>query len=280
METNTTTAPETITAPEESTGIAPGSILETGEIAPPSLPVVPEEKPEWLPEKYWREGKADFESMAKSHAGLEQLLGKKSKSVLVPNDKSTPEELAEYRKAMGVPDKPEDYLERIRPEIMPEGVQFDDNLAKAAAAIAQKHNIPPAALRELAALQMTQVQALNQTVTAAAMQELESGKVELAKVYGDQLPAKLEIAKRAAATVGVNPASRGFTDPDVVKAFITLAEKLSDDQLISAESAGSGSAGMARAVAIMTNTDDPYHERYTNGDPEAVDLVRRFMRQG
>lgn len=282
MSTETATIEPTTTPTAEpttpSTGIEPGSMLATGDVAPPSLPQAPAEKPEYVPDKFWREGKVDTEAMAKSYSGLEQLLGKKASAVIVPNEKSTPEEIAAYRKAVGVPETPDAYVEKIKPEALPEGIHFDENLAKVAGEIAHKYNVPPAALRELVSLQISQVQAMQQVATQEAIKELESGKHELAKVYGDQLPAKLELAKRAAATVGINPASRGFTDPDVVKGFIALAEKLSEDKLVSAEAAGTG-GGERAAKDIQTNPDNPYYERYQNGDPEVVDLVRRYRMQ-
>lgn len=275
----TTTTTSEFTTPTPSTGIEPGSILATGDVAPPAMPQAPVEKPEYVPDKFWRDGKVDTEAMAKSYSGLEQLLGKKASAVVVPNEKSTPEEVAAFRKAIGVPETPDAYVEKIKPEALPEGIHFDENLAKVASEIAHKYNVPPAALRELTNLQIAQVQAMQQMATQEAIKELETGKQELAKVYGDQLPAKLELAKRAAATVGVNPSSRGFTDPDVVKGFITLAEKLSEDKLVSAESAGMG-GGERAAKDIQTNPENPYYERYQNGDPEIVDLVRRYRMQG
>jgi len=277
METDTLDTPTTETA---TPGLEPGNLLATGDVAPPALPSDPPAKPDYVPDKFWRDGQPDVEAMAKSYTGLEQLLGKKANAVMVPTDKSTPEEVAAYRKALGVPEKPEEYIERIKPEALPEGVHFDENLAKMASEIALKHNIPPAALKELAQLQVSQVQGLMQAATQGAMQELQAGEAELKKTYGEELPKKLDLAKRAAATVGINPASRGFTDPDVVKGFIALAEKLSEDKLVSSDSIGAPGGGMSKAKEIQTNPDNPYYQRYQDGDPEVVDLVRRYMQQG
>ena len=95
------TAPANLNATTEGTLLSSAPTSTTTAQAEPAEPV---EKPEWLPEKYWRNDKIDVESMAKGFNGLEQLLGKKANSVPVPNEKSTPEEVSAYRKAKGAND--------------------------------------------------------------------------------------------------------------------------------------------------------------------------------
>ena len=85
------TAPANLNATTEGTLLSSAPTSTTTAQAEPAEPV---EKPEWLPEKFWREDKADVEALSKSYQGLEQLLGKKANSVPVPNDKSTPEEVS------------------------------------------------------------------------------------------------------------------------------------------------------------------------------------------
>ena len=55
------------------------------------------------------------------------LKGKTEGTVRVPGEKATPEETAAFRKAVGVPEKPEGY-EVVRPEKMPEGMQYYEAL--------------------------------------------------------------------------------------------------------------------------------------------------------
>jgi hypothetical protein len=232
------------------------------------------EKPEWLPEKFWRNDAADVESLAKSYQGLEQLLGKKAKAVVPPDEKSSPEEWATWRKTLGVPDKPEDY--KIKPEQLPEGFSWDEQSAKRVAEVAHKHNIPAAALQDLVKFDLERQQMMQQAAISMAQQELESGREELKRVYGDKMDEKITLAKRAALTVGANPLSRGFVDPEVMKAFVSLAEKLSDDKLVAGDQT-TASSSRARARDIMTNKANPMYARYQEGDPEVVDQVRRML---
>ena len=232
------------------------------------------EKPEWVPEKYWRNDKIDVESMAKGFNGLEQLLGKKANAIVPPNEKSTPEEISAYRKAIGVPESPEAY--NLKPEQLPEGVTWDDNVAKKAAELAHKHHIPAAAMQEFMRFDMERAALMNQAAAQMIETQLETGRAELQKVWGDKMPEKIELARRAAVTAGVDPTSQGFVDPQVVKAIVNLAEKLSDDKLVAGDQTGASST-RARARDIMTNQANPLYSRYQEGDAEVVDQVRRML---
>jgi hypothetical protein len=235
---------------------APASVTD----APASQPV---EKPDWVPEKYWRNDKIDVESMAKGFNGLEQLLGKKANAIVPPTEKSTPEEVAAYRKAIGVPESPE-------------GVTWDEGVAKRAAELAHKHNVPAAAMKEFMKFDMERAALMNQAAANMIEEQLQQGRAELERVWGDKMPEKIELARRAAVTAGVDPTSQGFVDPQVVKAIVSLAEKLSDDKLVAGDQTGVSST-RARARDIMTNQANPLYARYQEGDAEVVDQVRRML---
>jgi hypothetical protein len=248
---------------------APASVTD----APAAEPVLTE-KPDWVPEKYWRNDKIDVESMAKGFNGLEQLLGKKANAIVPPTEKSSPEEVAAYRKAIGVPESPEGY--QLKPEQLPEGVTWDENVAKRAAELAHKHNVPAAAMQEFMKFDMERAALMNQAAAGMIDAQLEAGRTELQRVWGDKMPEKIELARRAAVTAGVDPSSQGFVDPQVVKAIVNLAEKLSDDKLVAGDQTGISST-RARARDIMTNQANPLYTRYQEGDSEVVDQVRRML---
>jgi hypothetical protein len=272
------TAVPASTPPANTNSTVEGTLLASAPSSTTDAPVQGEqsvaEKPEWLPEKFWRDDKADMEALAKSYQGLEQLLGKKANAIVPPSEKSSPEEVAAYRKAIGVPESPEGY--KLKPDTLPEGVQFDEATAKRAAELAHKHNIPASAMQEFMKFDMERAAMMSQAAAGMIEAQLESGRQELQKVYGDKFPEKIELARRAALTAGVDPASHGFVDPQVVKAIVTLAEKLSDDRLVEGNQT-SVSSTRARARDIMTNASNPLYLRYQEGDPEVVDQVRRML---
>jgi hypothetical protein len=264
------------TAPAANTNTTTEGTLLSGAPASATDAPAPEvaDKPEWLPEKFWRNDKADIESLAKSYQGLEQLLGKKANAIVPPTEKSSPEEVAAYRKAIGVPESPEGY--QLKPEQLPEGVTWDENVAKRAAELAHKHNVPAAAMQEFMKFDMERAALMNQAAAGMIEAQLEAGRTELQRVWGDKMPEKIELARRAAVTAGVDPSSQGFVDPQVVKAIVNLAEKLSDDKLVAGDQTGVSST-RARARDIMTNQGNPLYARYQERDPEVVDQVRRML---
>lgn len=265
------TAPANTNTTSEGTLLSGAPTSATDAPAPAAEPV---EKPEWLPEKFWRNDKADVEALSKSYQGLEQLLGKKANAIVPPTEKSTPEEVAAYRKAIGVPDSPEGY--NLKPEQLPEGVTWDDNVAKRAAELAHKHNVPAAAMQEFMQFDMERAAMMQQAAATMIDAQLQQGRAELERVWGEKMPEKIELARRAALTAGVDPSSQGFVDPAVVKAIVSLAEKLSDDKLVAGDQTGVSST-RARARDIMTNQANPLYARYQEGDPEVVDQVRRML---
>jgi len=40
------------------------------------------------------------------------------------------------------------------------------------------------------------------------------------------------------------------------------------------------STGRSAAKDIQTNPENPYYQRYKDGDPDVVDLVRRYIKEG
>lgn len=264
------------TTPANTQTTSEGTLLSGAPASTTTAPAEsqPVEKPDWLPEKFWTDKGPNVEAILKSYQGMEQLVGRKAQAILPPTEKSTPEEIAEYRKAIGVPETPEGY--NLKPEQIPDGVTWDEATAKKAAELAHKHNVPAAAMQEFLKFDMERAAMMNQAAATMIDAQLEAGRQELQKVYGDKMPEKIELARRAALTVGVDPASQGFVDPQVVKAIVALAEKLSDDKLVSGDQTGVSST-RARARDIMTNQANPLYARYQEGDPEVVDQVRRML---
>ena len=250
-----------------------------GQQQPAQQQQAPTERPDWMPEKFWTDKGPNVEMLAKSYHGLEQLLGKKAQALIPPSDKSTPEELAEWRKALGVPETADGYELRA-PDKLPDGVTWDDATAKKVAEIAHKHHIPAAAIKDLLAFDLERQagRAALDTETLKAMAETEHKEAlaDLKKTFGDKMDTKIALAQRAVATVGGDPNSRGFSDPAVVKVLVGLAEKLSDDTLVAAGQA-TPQSGKSAAKDIQTNPQNPLYAQYQAGDPEIVDRVRRML---
>jgi hypothetical protein len=211
--------------------------------------------------------------MAKALASANHLIGKK---LGVPTDKSSPEEVAAFRQALGVPEKVEEY--KFAPTALPEGITWSEDLAKPFAEIAHKHNVPPGAMAALAD-QFAKFEAAKVGVMQEQydMQRKE-GIASLQKEWGGKFSENIGVAKQAAKLAGVDSNSHGFSDPEVVRGFVRLAAMMSEDKVGRAGGAAEMLSGAARAKDIMTNSDNAWHKRYQEGDPEAVALVTGLLK--
>jgi hypothetical protein len=239
-----------------------------------------------LPEELgdYRNGLAKFKTVAdfaKSYQGLEQKLGSNAKMVAIPDDKSKPEEVAEYRKAMGIPEKPEDY--KLMPEKFPEGVTpWPKELIAPFETIAHKFNVPPAAMKAF------MEENIRQHVMSTAAQgemiqaSLAKGREELQKKFGDKFEPTVKGATAAVTWAGEDPQSHGFADPAVVRTIAFLRAKISEDTLVRAGAGGetgTTNTGPALAKQITTDKTHPDHAKYHEGDPDVVAKVRRLYQQ-
>lgn len=213
--------------------------------------------------------------MAKALANANALIGKK---LGVPNEKSSPEEVAAFRRAMGVPESLEEY--KFAPESLPEGMTWNDDMAKPYAEIAHKHGIPPAAMKELVA-QHAKTEAFKMEAIQATYEKQRTEAVQtLQKEWGNDFGKNIGLAKQAAKMAGVDANSHGFSDPEVVRGFVRMAQMMSEDKVGRSMGGTEFLTGTARAKDIMSNPENVWHKRYMEGDREAAALVTSLLKQG
>jgi hypothetical protein len=85
----------------------------------------PQGRPEWFPEKYWKDDRPDNEALAKGYTSLEKLLG--SDKVPVPKSDDDADGWDRWYKATGRPDDAKGY-EFEKPDKLPDG--FYDETAE------------------------------------------------------------------------------------------------------------------------------------------------------
>lgn len=213
--------------------------------------------------------------MAKALANANALIGKK---LGVPNEKSSPEEVAAFRRSLGIPDSIDEY--KFAPDALPEGMTWDDNNVKNYAEIAHKHNIPPAAMKAL----VTEHAKMEHFKMQGIQAQIEKQHVEavntLKKEWGNEFEKNIGLAKQAAKIAGVNANSQGFADPEVVRGFVRMAQMMSEDKVGRSMGGVEFLSGAARAKDIMSNPENSWHKRYMEGDREAATLVTGLLKQG
>ena len=84
-------------------------------------------RPEWAPEKFWKDNKVDHEGLGRSYQSLEKLLG--YEKVPVPKSEDDAEGWERYFRAAGKPEKADDYEFKVEREKLPQNF-YDEEAEK------------------------------------------------------------------------------------------------------------------------------------------------------
>jgi hypothetical protein len=220
----------------------------------------------------------DPAAMAKTLINQQRLLGKKADAVILPNDKSTPEEWAAFRSKLGVPETPDAYP--TKPSDLPEGFEWNEAQAKQFNAFAHEKGLTPAQAEALMSWDAQRSAAQAADEAQAAAKEYDAGKKALAEAWGEKFDTNMAVVKRACQVTGLDPNSKGLSDPNVIVALERFSRMVSDDKIVSSDSTATFMAGKAKGIDIIKNPQNPYHERYMNGDPEINTLVLDLIKNG
>lgn len=218
-----------------------------------------------------------FDEYLKGQKERESLLGKKGLVEPLPAD-ATKEQVAErsalLRKINQAPEDAKGYgLAK------PEGVDdklWDQAYADQIAAVAHKHGLPPAALKELAQVELTYVQQ-QQKAQADADKAFYDGQDKLIRdgltKDGLDFGKGKELAERAGRKWGVDPASPLMKNATVFMLLTRLAKAQSEDELIKGELETMGINGAMTAEQadkaandIMRNKENPLYDAFKNRD--------------
>jgi hypothetical protein len=219
----------------------------------------------------------DIDGVFKTLVSQQRLLGKKADAVIVPNEKSTPEEWAEFNKRIGLPDSPDKYA--ARPASVPKDMEWDEGAAKQINATAHKLGITPKQMEALAGEYAKWEMTRSESLAQQEEKQIEEGRKALAEEWGDKFDINISKAKRLVQLGGGDLNDPGLTSPGVVRMLSRIADTLSDDKLVSSDSAATMMVGKTRAFDIMKNPQNPLHQRYASGDREIADLVTDLLKQ-
>jgi|GEM_PF-2503486 len=278
----TTTSPPPATVTGTTTGITatttaavskPWSeaiFAEPGKLAPNYLELLPEAL-----------GKVLKDNMAAARAKQATTEG----MVKVPAADAKPEDWAAYHKAIGVPEKPEEYGLKA-PEIMPEGVSYDVAQAAAFAATAKELGLTPTQAAKLQEWQIgyvgSQVAASHEASKAALARETELMKTR----FGGQIDATVAEARSLEHSPGVpaalkaalrngaaDPQSPGFWGADFLEFAAWTAKVTGEDRSAGGAGLSAAASALAEAKDIMGNKAHPLHAAFWKGDPAAKSKV-------
>ena len=177
------------------------------------------------------------DALAKGFIETKKLVGKKLEA---PGSDATPEQLTAWRKTVGAPDKPEGYyndsLKSYRPESVPE-TMWDAESEKKFLAVAHKHSLPPAAVKEIMDYYGGSLAAGVAKMEADGAAQQVAEKANLQKAWGADYDANSALALRVAQTVGLD-GKEFIRDAQTAIAFAKLGKLFSEDRLVAGEPAG------------------------------------------
>lgn len=184
-----------------------------------------------------------------------------------PDEKSTPEQVKAWRDMLGLPDD-ENAWNIAKPEKLPEGMTWNDDLAKEVSAWAKENHIHPAALGPLVekfnALSEAQGKAATEKFQADTLVQMQAEEKALKDAWGADFDKNLALAKRAAATAGLPADHYSLTDAVVVKALHKLAVATGEGRLVPGEAAPLTGDPKTQAQLIQTDKANPHYAAYHN----------------
>lgn len=185
-----------------------------------------------------------FPVLAKNYVHAQKLVG--AEKLVIPGETATPEERAAFYNKLGRPEKPDGYQIKL-----PEGLT-EDRVDKAKIDLWRKEmhesGIPKAAAERLLNKYLTEEFTATQAAAQAHAKALQDGELALKQEFGTQYDTKLNFARFAVKEFGSDGLvqileSTGLgSNPEVVKLFANIGQKLSDDK---ARGSGTGQTGMS-----------------------------------
>jgi len=193
--------------------------------------------------------------LAKNYLNAQRLVG--ADKVVIPGKDATPEQLAEFRKKIGVPEKPEDYA--VTP---PEGVDpaslNQEVLSKWRTRMHEAGITKAAAEKIINDYLADEVALTTQSAEQKAKQQQE-WVTQLREAFGDKFDAKINIAQYALKEFGSENLVKWLEEsgagnhPDVVQFFAKVGDAMSDDSVRKGLGTPSGPPKTAAAAQAALN---------------------------
>lgn len=201
----------------------------------------------------------------------------------VPGEGATPEEIAAFHKALGVPEKPEDYGLQP-PEKLPDGVQHDAAMEAAFLAKARELGLNKKQVQALRDWQIESVGTSAAQAREALAKQVEAERAELKAKFGDKLDSTIaegksllnakgvpEGIKKYIADGGLDPQSGNFGGADFVEFAAWVARATGEDRGAGGVRGGNSPGNtVAHWQAVMKDPKHPDYIALAKKEPDAV----------
>lgn len=204
----------------------------------------------------------------------------------LPGQDDPPEAWDAFYKAVGRPDKPEEYG-IAKPEKLPEGIEWSDETAKDYASWAHEAGLTK---RQAEIMQKRYTERLGAEAAAmkqAGMQMVEAERKELTEAFGPKLAEVAGKAQEAAVKAGLpkeifDPGAAAFLGAPALKMVAGLIgelEKFTKEGSFHAPNAGGGTGGGYAYAEQVISGKHPDSEAYWKNDRAVVQRVTEGLKQ-
>lgn len=225
-------------------------------------------------------------------AVLESMFYHRSKNGIVPpTPDSTPEQIADYRRSLGVPEKWEDYG-IAAPEKLPEGMAWDEERTTALLQKAHELGIPKSAMQELANAHTANEIARFTAAQQAELTAIAEARTSLQKEWGskfDENAANIRhvmgVLAEQAGIASDDPGLRAIaSNPAACRMLLKVSQMTQEDPTRTPAAFRDMRSPLARANAIMDGTDPEHGAAYQGhttreAQSRAQELVNTLLRQ-
>lgn len=262
-------------SPITPTSPAASVVASTPDAFTPSTNPAASQRPDYIAEKFWKDGKADVESLGKSYQELETAFSRKH-----PTTADLPKDATGYQ---------------FKPDALPDGVVWVPEIADRFAQVFHDNRIGQTSARAITDA-FIQIEAQQVKAASDAYEtRLREDRAALVEKWGgpDAFDTRRqEVAALVTEKIGADPADATlFSNPRIVDFLATtsdyvkaLEKQLGEDALAAAKgSVAPGHAfteGKTEATRIMRDPGHPEHESYIKGDAGTVRKVMGLLGAG
>jgi hypothetical protein len=232
----------------------------------------------------------DIPSLVKGYAHLSSRMGS---AINLPGKDAKPEDVAALRTKLyeaGVFTPPPADIKGygvLKPEGLPEGLQWSDELSTKFATALHKHGAPKELAADLMALHLEALGGMTKTLKTDRDAALASLKSE----YGEKYDERVEMVKRMMSGIFTTPEELDFAEqigladhPQFLSVMLRLAPlAMQDSSFMDTLSRKGGEMSGADAEAeyakVMNDPKHPHYEGFKRHDPAAEAYVNELFRK-
>ena len=216
-----------------------------------------------------------FPNLVKGYVHAQHMVG--ADKTIVPGKDATPEEVAAYRKAIGVPETAEGY-EFAAPENLPEGMTFDEGLAKEFSKTALELGLTKDQAQSLmgfqAAYETRRFEAMQQAATAQCEETEKKLRSEWGNKYDTRINEIKAACKMFCPELDVNGLGLGRSYE-----FLMMMSRICDkigESTIQGVGGGMQSSAKTRYYELFNDKKSAYWDATNPGHEAAVAEIARL----